>query len=298
MRDSGTARHRSVARRAISTHHPCAASLTMLAADERTHHQCAARHHAVRSQQKPALYSTNPSPSTMQTFLDMLNQNGAAINLFFSLAVAAATVFYAVLTNRLVSETRRMREAQTDPALTVTISPSEHGLNFINLTIANVGGGLARDIKLTATPNFQRFDKQFISELGMFKHGIKYLAPGQRLTIFLTSMFESVHGGGDDLGRLNFVIQAQYSNAVGASKSEDFPIHFDSLEGFGTVGTPPLVDIARSLDELQSQLSSAVSGFKKLQVVVFCGSLCSRTRRYTATAGSLQCMPLWVILVV
>ena len=53
--DSGAARRRFVARRAVSTQHPCGAGLTMLAADERTHHRCDVRHHAVRSQQKRAL---------------------------------------------------------------------------------------------------------------------------------------------------------------------------------------------------------------------------------------------------
>ncbi len=53
----------------------------------------------------------------MQSFLHAINNNSGAINLLFSLIAAGATVFYAVLTHRLVGETKRMREVQTEPAL-------------------------------------------------------------------------------------------------------------------------------------------------------------------------------------
>jgi len=44
-----------------------------------------------------------------------LNANAALVSLFFSGVVAAATVVYAVLTSRLVTETWALRRAETDP---------------------------------------------------------------------------------------------------------------------------------------------------------------------------------------
>lgn len=204
----------------------------------------------------------------METFLQIINANSGAINLLFSLAVASATVFYAVLTHRLVSETKRMREVQTEPALSIWIEPSEHGVNFINLVIENSGQGSAHSIALTSVPNFQRFREKYLADLGLFKHGIKHLAPRQRITFFLTSILEDVHGHDKDLGRLDFTVEARYSSSIGRMFADTFPIHFESFEGFGTIGTPPLISIAQDIDKIQKDIGRIASGFNKLQVVV------------------------------
>ena len=51
----------------------------------------------------------------MAEFLEFLNHDIAVLTIFFSGVVAASTVVYAVLTWKLVSETRKMREVQTEP---------------------------------------------------------------------------------------------------------------------------------------------------------------------------------------
>ena len=47
--------------------------------------------------------------------LEFLNENRGAFAVAFSAVVAIATIVYAILTWRLVSETRKMRVAQTEP---------------------------------------------------------------------------------------------------------------------------------------------------------------------------------------
>jgi hypothetical protein len=204
----------------------------------------------------------------MQNLLNVINNNSGAINLFFSLVVAGATVFYAVLTRRLVAETKRMREVQTEPTLSMWIEPSDHGINFINFIIENSGQGSAYAITLNPTPNFQRFPGKYLAELGLFRYGIKHLAPRQRLTFFLTSVLDGAHGQGDDLSRLDFVVDARYKSAVGREYADTFPIHFESYEGFGTIGTPPLISIARDIEKIQKDVGHVASGFTRLQVVV------------------------------
>ena len=78
----------------------------------------------------------------MKAFLTFLNSNSGAFNVLFSLVVAAATVFYAVLTRRLVRETERMRAAQTDPHVSVRLEPSVEWINFILLIVENLGADL------------------------------------------------------------------------------------------------------------------------------------------------------------
>ena len=60
----------------------------------------------------------------------------------FSGVVAVSTVVYAVLTWRLVSETRSLRKAQTDPQLSVSVQSDrgDHG-GLVDLVIMNHGGG-------------------------------------------------------------------------------------------------------------------------------------------------------------
>jgi len=48
-------------------------------------------------------------------------------------------VVYAILTWRLVSETRKMRETQTEPKIFITIQPREEWFNFIDVIIQNIG---------------------------------------------------------------------------------------------------------------------------------------------------------------
>ena len=161
-----------------------------------------------------------------------------------------------------------MRELQTEPAISIWLEPSEHGVNFLNFIIENKGQGAALNVRLTATPDFQRFKDQYLSELGMFKHGIQHLAPGQRITFFLTSILEDIHGAGPDLSRLDFVVRAAYESTVGRKFDQAFPIHFESFAGFGTIGDPPLISIARDLAKLQKDIAHLASGFHKMQVVV------------------------------
>jgi len=204
----------------------------------------------------------------MQTFLDVINRNSGAINLLFSLVVAAATVFYAVLTHRLVSETKRMREAQTEPALSVWIEPSEHGINLINLVIENNGEGTAHAIELKSVPNFKRSAGGYLADLGLFKHGIKHLAPRQRIRLFLTNVLDGRHLADQDLSRMNFVVEVRYNSTLGREYTDNFPIQFESFEGFGTIGTPPLIALARDIKRIQEDIGHVVSGFNRLHVVV------------------------------
>jgi len=204
----------------------------------------------------------------VQEIVNTLNANSGTFNLLLALVVAAATVFYAILTHRLVTETRRMREVQTEPAISIRLDPSEHDINFINLVVENLGQGPARDIRFVARPDFNRSRGSTLSQSGMFRHGLKYMAPGQRITIFLTSVLDSVHGTGDNLGRLNFQVEVAYRTPGDRIVDETFPLHFDSLEGYGTIGKSPLIDIAQSMEKLQRDFHHFANGFSKLQVIV------------------------------
>lgn len=123
--------------------------------------------------------------------LEFLNQNSGAFAVIFSAIVAFSTVIYAILTWKLVSETRKMRKVQTEPKVSVIIQPREEWINFIDMIIQNIGLGPAYNIKFEVNPDFEYAKGKFLSELGFMKNGLKYLAPNQKLQFFLTSMTEN-----------------------------------------------------------------------------------------------------------
>jgi hypothetical protein len=53
----------------------------------------------------------------LKVIIEIINQNIGLMTLLFSGVVAVSTFFYAILTWKLVSETRKMREAQTEPKI-------------------------------------------------------------------------------------------------------------------------------------------------------------------------------------
>lgn len=141
---------------------------------------------------------------------EFLTQNSGAFAVMFSAVVAIATIVYAILTWKLVSETTKMREAQTEPKVSVTIHPREEWINFIDMVIQNIGLGPAYDIKFKINPDFEYAKGRFLSELGFMKNGLRYLAPNQKLQFFLTSMIENF----EEKTKKLFEIRVTYQNSV------------------------------------------------------------------------------------
>lgn len=205
-------------------------------------------------------------------FLGFLNRNSGAFNVIFAMVVAIATVFYAVLTRRLVVETRRMREAQTEPLVLVRLEPSEAWINLITLIVENVGPGPAHEVRLSVTPDFEMRKGQHLSELGLFRYGIRHLAPGQRISVHLTSMVGQIEESQRPDTRFRFEITTTYSSSLGTSYRRVYPIDFLHLVGMRTIGTPPLQQMAKDLEKIREAIGHFASGFRKVQVDVFTAS--------------------------
>ena len=83
----------------------------------------------------------------MNALFEFLNQNSGALSVLFSAVVTVATVVYAILTWKLVAETRLLREAQTEPCVEITAQPLETAFNLLRLQIRNTGMGAARQLR-------------------------------------------------------------------------------------------------------------------------------------------------------
>lgn len=201
--------------------------------------------------------------------VDWLNTNAGVVSLLFSAVVAVATVFYALLTRALVNETRRMREAQTEPQITVRVESSETYINIVLIVIENIGNGPAYDLKLTSTPNFTGFKGRPLSEFGPFKHGVRFMAPRQKIATILVNVVGKGSELEDPNSEFNFTVRAQYRGALGQHYDHLFPIDFKHLIGSRTLGKPPMHSIADSLKQIQNELARVGSRWRRLEVIAY-----------------------------
>ena len=194
--------------------------------------------------------------------LEFLNQNSGAFAVIFSAAVAIATIVYAILTWKLVSENRRMRKAQTEPKIFATIQPREEWIGFIDMVIQNIGLGPAYNIKFEVNPDFEYAKGEFLSELGFMKNGLRYLAPKQKLQFFLTGMSENFK----EKTKKTFEIKVTYQNSVGKKYEDVYMIDFSQLIGLSQF-EPPLYTIAKNIEKIQKDINYLSTGFHKMKVI-------------------------------
>ena len=197
--------------------------------------------------------------------LNFLNQNSGAFAVIFAAIVSIATVVYAILTWKLVAETRKMRKAQTDPKISVTIQSREEWLSLITMMVKNIGLGPAYNIKFGITPDFEYKKGEKLSELGFMKNGLKYFAPNQSLPFFLTNMAENYE---EKIGK-TFEIKVTYENSIGNSFVDTYLIDFSYLEGLTQLGEPHLYKIANNIEALKKHFDHFATGFNKLNVLAY-----------------------------
>lgn len=205
----------------------------------------------------------------MGRIIEALNSNAGVFNLAFGAIVAIATVFYARLTKALVEETRRMRRAQTEPHLLVQVEVSPIWINFVNIAVRNIGGGAAYGIKLSLDRDFADDSRIPLSEWGPFKHGIRFLAPGQGHERYLTSLVDQLQEIERPDGRFEVNVAATYANALGEQRTEHFPLDFRQFIGLTTLGTPANQEIATALKKFQDDFHYVAAGFRKLSVDLY-----------------------------
>ena len=197
--------------------------------------------------------------------LEFLDQNESAFTVIFSAVVATATIVYAILTWRLVSETQKMREVQTEPKISVIAQSREEWIGWIDMIIQNIGLGPAYDIKFEIEPDDKKFDGRLVSEYGFIKNGLKYFGPNQKLQLFFTSLTEKY----EELIKLSFEIKVSYQNSAGNSYEDIYVIDFSQFDGLNQLGKPPLHEIAKNIEKIQKDIGHISTGFHRMKVIMY-----------------------------
>jgi hypothetical protein len=186
--------------------------------------------------------------------------------LVFSGLVALATAVYAVLTWQLVKETRRLREAQTEPRVSIRAELSDYaGHGGMDLVIRNEGQGPAQNVRFGFVGEPSYFDeKRPINELPVIKNGLPYLGPNQTFRFLMGWLF------GDKFTRANqspWTFHVTYENQVGKLRKDTYVVDFSQFAGLIVGGRAPLHDIAKHLETIEKEIKSIGSGSNKIHVV-------------------------------
>lgn len=199
-------------------------------------------------------------------WLDQINKNSGALSAIFSGVVTVATVIYAWLTAKLVNETRRMREAQTEPSLQVVYRNRDEWINLLDVAVRNIGLGAAYDITFEIRAELKEGDKNdlvdSLGKLGCFSKGLVYLGPNQEFTSFWTNLMD---GHASKLDSRVF-IHCRYRSATGARYESQCVLDLSEIKGISRIGEPPLLKIAKQLESIGKDLNHLTTGFKHLRI--------------------------------
>ncbi len=110
--------------------------------------------------------------------------------IIFSGVVAISTIVYAILTWKLVSETRRMRQLQITPDIHCYFEMSEASATIVYIIFENIGYGIAKKIHFNIVNDFRFYDhkEQRLDSKGAIKNGLKNFYPKQKLKFFFTDL--------------------------------------------------------------------------------------------------------------
>lgn len=176
--------------------------------------------------------------------------------LLFSGVVALSTVFYSILTWKLVSETRRMREFQITPDINIYFERSEADASFMHIVFKNSGLGFAKNVKFQILKNFTSYDNEFydLKNKGIVKNGVDSLYSNQSFKFFFTDLSQNYEMKMSD----TLEIRVTYNDINNKRYSKDINLSLIELSGFSIL-TPPdnyIGRISYELTEIKKLLKS------------------------------------------
>lgn len=205
----------------------------------------------------------------MAEILKFLNANSAALTVIFSAVVTLATAVYAILTWILVSETRKMRQVQTEPKIEISLQSLEIAVHIVRLHVRNIGLGPPLNVKFTPKvvsggESAQLLINEF-TKTNFFKIGLSYLSPGEQRLSNYTEMNKNHEG------KITSVIafDVEYQGSIGKKYKETLTIDMSEHKGSYQLGKPHLYSIALSLEKLQKDFHYITTGFRRVSADVF-----------------------------
>jgi len=178
-------------------------------------------------------------------------------NLIASSALVLLTGILAWYTRTLAKEARATRLQQIQPQVVVTIEPRKF-TNFMNLVIANVGQGIAREIRIKADPDFKLEKKKgenMFNEYSFLE--LDLLKPGQEIKHYIGSF--------QYLSRTPTKISSTCLDVSGKQHTFTAAVDVSVLGGLSRLGEDPFERTAKNVEKIAQSLAK-VSDFQRLRV--------------------------------
>jgi hypothetical protein len=198
-----------------------------------------------------------------------LNSNSGAFTVIFTAVVTISTAAYAILTWSLVSETKRMREVQTEPRIEITLKSLDFAINIVRLHIRNIGLGPAINIKFTSHISSggevaEKLLEEF-NKANFLKVGLKYFGPGHELHSGYTQITKDFDAKITSV----LIYDVEYESVTGKKYKDQITIDMSEQKGMNQLGKPNLYTIAQSIEAIQQGFSHVLSGFKKIHTDIY-----------------------------
>jgi hypothetical protein len=181
----------------------------------------------------------------MTGLVDFLNKNSGAI-------LALTTIIYALITSRMLYETKKVRLSQTEPDVFITVEPQERARFILNLVIQNIGLGAAYDLRFKIDPDIKLRSGKNLSEINFMKNGFRRLAPRQKLECFIASSIEEAQKKENILHEISVCYRNKFNKSYEATFILDFTEYFGMLY----TDPDPFKGIIEKLENIHKDISN------------------------------------------
>ena len=187
--------------------------------------------------------------------------DSTSISLFLSAALVITTVVLALATGTLVRETKRMREFQETPRLSIRVEKTGETGKFLNLVLRNEGQGVAKNVRfgdfngypLSYSEGVERaIGVSNVIDQPLFKKGLMQWESGQTFTFLLGSALD------EDFtiaAQSPWIFHVQYESMSGMKFNEVLEVDLTFLLG----PYIPEVNHLKTISETLSEIHKAVS---------------------------------------
>lgn len=189
-----------------------------------------------------------------------------------------STVVIAILTIFLWRENRLLRKAGSEPNLVAYFEPHPNGTGGLNISIANVGTGPARNVYFQFLGESEQFTRyNLILDCATKRGPITLIPQGEKISILFAIGFQLFKPKGSDSNEPMppFSVRLEWTSLNGANaKCEDYLLDVKPYADLpGLINKPYLLKIVDSIDGLGKNVGNLNQDVRNLSNLIEANSL-------------------------
>lgn len=196
----------------------------------------------------------------MNEIISFFNSNSGAVQGISTIILIIITFFYALQTKRTVDLMQKTEKERNRPRMAVYLDQRESRIGLVDIIVANLGQGQARDIDFHLSGDLDLIQKDHkLSQLMIIQNGIKDFVPGRVLRITTISLIGKLEQYQNEILK----ITVSYSDLSGRERYEDeYILDFNALIEH-ELGKPPIYKIAENIEKVAKSLAKIEQRLEK-----------------------------------